>query len=170
MSFDRIFRTLNVALWRASAKLSGISSMTNIRIRPQSRPRPQAGQVTYAVPSTERLLNAKLFSRLPPKSVARQEALWQDTLREGSVRALCQEKEYNSGGLTCHLKRSSPRPQFYRSSALFSSLEPITVLECPLGNGLDLLVIADKSRPATTNRLILCIFRTFFRRFAEQGY
>src|SRR6516164_8983893 len=54
-------------------------------------------RVTYSVPSTERLLNAKHFSRLPPKSVARQEALWQDTLREGSVRALC-----------------SPRPQFYR--------------------------------------------------------
>src|SRR5215472_6943496 len=54
------------------------------------------------------------FSRLPPKSVARQEALWQDTLREGSVRALCQGREYNSSGLTCHLKRSSPRPQFYR--------------------------------------------------------
>src|SRR6516225_11234799 len=47
-------------------------------------------EVTYSVPSTERLLNAKHFSRLPPKSVARQEALWQDTLREGSVRALCQ--------------------------------------------------------------------------------
>lgn len=62
----------------------------------------------------------------------------------------------------------SSRPN--RSSALFSSLQPITVLECPLGNGLDLLVIADKSRPATTNRLILCIFRTFFRRFAEQEY
>ena len=46
--------------------------------------------MTYSVPSTERLLNAKHFSRLPPKSVARQEALWQDTLREGSVRALCQ--------------------------------------------------------------------------------
>jgi len=28
--------------------------------------------VTYSVPSTERLLNAKHFSRLPPKSVARQ--------------------------------------------------------------------------------------------------
>src|SRR6516225_9994393 len=57
----------------------------------------QYTSVTYSVPSTERLLNAKHFSRLPPKSVARQEALWQDTLREGSVRALC-----------------SPRPQFYR--------------------------------------------------------
>src|SRR5262252_10601768 len=57
------------------------------------------------------------FSRLPPKSVARQEALWQDTLREGSVRALCQGREYNSSGLTCHLKRSSPRPQFYRSES-----------------------------------------------------
>src|SRR5215831_9425854 len=57
----------------------------------------------------------KHFSRLPPKSVARQEALWQDTLREGSVRALCQGREYNSSGLTCHFKRSSPRPQFYRS-------------------------------------------------------
>src|SRR6516165_4309707 len=32
--------------------------------------------LTYSVPSTERLLNAKHFSRLPPKSVARQEALW----------------------------------------------------------------------------------------------
>ena len=62
--------------------------------------------VTYSVPSTERLLNAKGFSRLPPKSVARQEALWQDTLREGSVRALCQGREYNSSGLTCHLKQA----------------------------------------------------------------
>src|SRR5215469_3027077 len=62
--------------------------------------------VTYSVPSTERLLNAKHFSRLPPKSVARQEALWQDTLREGSVRALCQGREYNSSGLTCHLKEA----------------------------------------------------------------
>src|SRR5215831_9360399 len=62
--------------------------------------------VTYSVPSTERLLNAKHFSRLPPKSVARQEALWQDTLREGSVRALCQAREYNSSGLTCHLKEA----------------------------------------------------------------
>ena len=73
--------------------------------------------MTYSVPSTERLLNAKHFSRLPPKSVARQKALWQDTLREGSVRALCQVREYNSSGLTCHLKRSSPRPQFYRQPA-----------------------------------------------------
>jgi hypothetical protein len=48
----------------------------------------------------------KHFSRLPPKSVARQEALWQDTLREGSVRALCQGREYNSSGLTCHLKEA----------------------------------------------------------------
>jgi len=62
--------------------------------------------VTYSVPSTERLLNAKHFSRLPPKSVARQKALWQDTLREGSVRALCQVREYNSSGLTCHLKEA----------------------------------------------------------------
>src|SRR5215470_4942268 len=62
--------------------------------------------VTYSVPSTERLLNAKHFSRLPPKNVARQEALWQDTLREGSVRALCQGREYNSSGLTCHLKEA----------------------------------------------------------------
>src|SRR5215469_16794947 len=62
--------------------------------------------VTYSVPSRERLLNAKHFSRLPPKSVARQEALWQDTLREGSVRALCQGREYNSTGLTCHLKEA----------------------------------------------------------------
>src|SRR5215472_13906702 len=62
--------------------------------------------VTYSVPSTERLLNAKHFSRLPPKSVARQEALWQDTLREGSVRALCQGREYNSSGLNCHLKEA----------------------------------------------------------------
>ena len=62
--------------------------------------------MTYSVPSTERLLNAKHFSRLPPKSVARQEALWQDTLREGSVRALCQGREYNSSGLTCHLKEA----------------------------------------------------------------
>src|SRR5215831_18965252 len=46
------------------------------------------------------------FSRLPPKSVARQEALWQDTLREGSVRALCQGREYNSSGHTCHLKEA----------------------------------------------------------------
>ena len=61
-------------------------------------------RVTYSVPSTERLLNAKHFSRLPPKSVARQEALWQDTL--GSVRALCQGREYNSSGLTCHLKEA----------------------------------------------------------------
>src|SRR5215469_14531363 len=30
-----------------------------------------AKDVTYSVPSTERLLNAKHFSRLPPKSVAR---------------------------------------------------------------------------------------------------
>jgi len=65
-----------------------------------------ADSVTYSVPSTERLLNAKHFSRLPPKSVARQEALWQDTLREGSVRALCQGREYNSSGLTCHLKEA----------------------------------------------------------------
>src|SRR6516225_1909628 len=63
-------------------------------------------EVTYSVPSTERLLNAKHFSRLPPKSVARQEALWQDTLREGSVRALCQGREYNSSRLTCHLKEA----------------------------------------------------------------
>jgi hypothetical protein len=62
--------------------------------------------VTYSVPSTERLLNAKRFSRLPPKSVARQEALWLDTLREGSVRALCQGSEYNSSGLTCHLQEA----------------------------------------------------------------
>src|SRR5262249_46328927 len=55
---------------------------------------------------TEGLLNAKHFSRLPPKSVARQEALWQDTLREGSVRALCQGREYNSSGLTCHSKEA----------------------------------------------------------------
>src|SRR5215831_6030824 len=48
----------------------------------------------------------KHFSRLPPKSVALQEALWQDTLREGSVRALCQGREYNSSGLTCHLKEA----------------------------------------------------------------
>src|SRR5215472_16099825 len=48
----------------------------------------------------------KHFSRLPPKSVARQEALWQDTLREGSDRALCQGREYNSSGLTCHLKEA----------------------------------------------------------------
>src|SRR5215469_8464641 len=32
----------------------------------------RGGTVTYSVPSTERLLNAKHFSRLPPKSVARQ--------------------------------------------------------------------------------------------------
>src|SRR5215469_5425794 len=67
---------------------------------------PIARRVTYSVPSTERLLNAKHFSRLPPKSVARQEALWQDTLREGSVRALCQGREYNSSWLTCHLKEA----------------------------------------------------------------
>src|SRR5262249_23204673 len=60
-------------------------------------------KVTYSVPSTERPLNAKHFSRLPPKSVARQEALWQDTLREGSVRALCQGREYNTSGLPSHL-------------------------------------------------------------------
>ena len=66
----------------------------------------EMGAVTYSVPSTERLLNAKHFSRLPPKSVARQEALWQDTLREGSVRALCQGSEYNSSGLTCHFKEA----------------------------------------------------------------
>jgi len=71
------------------------------------------GAVTYSVPSTERLLNAKHFSRLPPKSVARQEALWQDTLREGSVRALCQGREYQQRAYL-PLKRSSPRPQFYR--------------------------------------------------------
>src|SRR5215469_6937247 len=64
-----------------------------------------ADSVTYSVPSTERLLNAKRFSRLPAKSVARQEALWQDTLREDSVRALCQERACNSGP-TCHLKEA----------------------------------------------------------------
>ena len=75
--------------------------------KPTIRPRCLEGvRVTYSVPSTERLLNAKHFSRLPPKSVARQEALWQDTLHEGSVRALCQGGEYNSSGLTCHLKEA----------------------------------------------------------------
>src|SRR5262250_999099 len=73
---------------------------------PENCAREKAAVVTYSVPSTERLLNAKHFSRLPPKSVARQEALWQDTLREGSVRALCQGREYNSSGLTCHLKEA----------------------------------------------------------------
>src|SRR6516225_9029724 len=71
-------------------------------------------EVTYSVPSTERLLNAKHFSRLPPKSVARQEALWQDTLREGSVRALCQGREIQQQRAYLPLKRSSPRPRFYR--------------------------------------------------------
>src|SRR6516162_6335679 len=73
---------------------------------PNDSPVHEDDRVTYSVPSTERLLNAKHFSRLPPKSVARQEALWQDTLREGSVRALCQGREYNSSGLTCHLKEA----------------------------------------------------------------
>src|SRR6516162_10229561 len=73
---------------------------------PNDSPVHEDDRVTYSVPSTERLLNAKHFSRLPPKSVARQEALWRDTLREGSVRALCQGREYNSSGLTCHLKEA----------------------------------------------------------------
>src|SRR6516162_6845427 len=73
---------------------------------PNDSPVHEDDRVTYSVPSTERLLNAKHFSRLPPKSVARQWALWQDTLREGSVRALCQGREYNSSGLTCHLKEA----------------------------------------------------------------
>src|SRR6516165_7891855 len=73
---------------------------------PNDSPVHEDDRVTYSVPSTERLLNAKHFSRLPPKSVARQEALWQDTLREGSVRALCQGREYNRSGLTCHLKEA----------------------------------------------------------------
>ena len=72
--------------------------------------------MTYSVPSTERLLNAKRFSRLPPKSVPRQEALWQDSLREGSVRALCQEGEYNSGGLTCHLREAVRARNFIGAS------------------------------------------------------
>src|SRR5215469_4725964 len=37
-----------------------------------SCPRHNSRKVTYSVPSTERLLNTKHFSRLPPKSVARQ--------------------------------------------------------------------------------------------------
>src|SRR5215472_11639707 len=84
----------------------------------------------------------KHFSRLPPKSVARQEALWQDTLREGSVRALCQGREYNSSGLTCHLKEAvrarnsieNTRPICATSLPAVPCLEPHK--SDPFGDGL----------------------------------
>ena len=85
----------------------------------------------------------------------------------------------NAGQASGHLlddqhsyQASEPRPQAGQIDRppCFPRCSQSPFSKCPLGNGLDLLVIADKSRPATTNRLILCIFRTFFRRFAEQEY
>src|SRR6516164_2473660 len=85
------------------------------------------------------------FSRLPPKSVARQEALWQDTVREGSVRTLCQGREYNSRGAYLPLKRSSPRPQFYRlarrNQGALSSLQNLLILK-------SLIILAKHSFPS----------------------
>src|SRR5215471_13784377 len=97
--------------------------------------------VTYSVPSTERLLNAKHFSRLPPKSVARQEALWQDTLREGSVRALCQGREYNSSGLTCHLKEA------VRAR---NSIEPLPSITLRSKNGIGIQLPKPRANRTTT--------------------
>ena len=108
--------------------------------------------MTYSVPSTERLLNAKHFSRLPPKSLARQEALWQDTLREGSVRALCQGREQQRAYLP--LKRSSPRPQFYRRPGSAARQEQPGVSEWP---SLALLHVLSRSpRKQNGNRHDLC--------------
>src|SRR6516165_9185764 len=113
--------------------------------------------VTYAVPSTERLLSAKRFSRLPPKSVARQEALWQDTLREGSVRALCQGREYNSSGPTCHLKEAVRARSSIVQPALKRSVRQ-SVHECsgrlPEGEGSRGRVLALPRRTRPRGRLV----------------
>src|SRR5215467_10082988 len=108
---------------------------------PNDSPVHEDDRVTYSVPLTERLLNAKHFSRLPLKSVARQEALWQDTLREGSVRALCQGREYNSSGLTCHLKEA------VRAR---NSIEPLPSLTPRSKNGMRIQLPKPRANRTTT--------------------
>jgi len=56
-------------------------------------------EVTYSVPSTERLLNAKHFSRLPPKSVARKRHSGRPLYAKAQSEPYAREENATAAGL-----------------------------------------------------------------------
>ena len=63
--------------------------------------------MTYSVPSTEPLLNAKRFSRLPPKSVARQEHSGRTLYAKAQSEPYAREENTTAAGLPATYKKQS---------------------------------------------------------------